>query len=116
MIKLDFVSVDQYLNQLHYTDMYKELPLEDREKIVFTAEEMLKNHFDEKYISVKAVALQTLYMIEGEKEEFAKFKRQGVTSFSMKGMSFSFEGGNISPDVVALINKEKRRASIGRLV
>lgn len=113
---MDFSAVDTYLHQLHYTDMYRELPIEDRQSIVFTAEETLKNHYDERYISVKAVALQTLYMIEGEAEEFAKFKRQGVKSLSLKGMSFFFEGGNVSPEVVALIKKERGRASVGRLV
>jgi hypothetical protein len=113
---MDFTAVDDYLHQLHYTDHYTELILEERERNVFTAEEMLKNHFDEKYLTVKVIALQTLYMIEGEEEEFAKFKRQGVKSFSIKGMSFSFEGSNISPEVTALIKKVQGRASIGRLI
>lgn len=115
---MDFIAVDNYLHKLHYTDYYTELDEPIREKIAFTAEEMLKRHFKENLITDEVVALQTLYIIEGESEEFAKFKRQGVKSFTVKGLSFSFEGANISPEVISLINNSsaKSAAGIGRLI
>jgi hypothetical protein len=111
---MDFTAVDNYLHKLYYTDYYTKLDQALREKIAFTAEEMLKRYFKEDLITDKVVALQTLYIIEGESEEFAMFKRQGVKSFSIKGMSFSFEGKNISPEVTALIRQNG--SAIGRLI
>ncbi|OKL36996.1 hypothetical protein [Domibacillus mangrovi] len=117
-----FSEIDAYLHSLFYTDAYTELPADIREKIAFTAEDMLINHYDEALLTPKIIGIQTLYMIEGEAEEFAKFKRHGVKSLGLKGMSFSFEGGNISPEVVALIEKAqaalqpKKRASARRLI
>ncbi|MGE7650485.1 hypothetical protein ACQKM1_22320 [Peribacillus frigoritolerans] len=119
---MTFIEIDEYLHKLHYTDLYKALPLEDRERIAFTAEEMLKSYYDDSLVTFKAVALQTLYLIEGAKEDFLTMKRQGVKSFSLEGMNFSFEPGIISPEVVALIEKSKvtettkKTAYVGRLI
>lgn len=119
---MDFTAVDDYLHKLDYTEPYTSLEITDREKKAFTANEMLLRRFDEEVITDKAIALQTIFMIEGESEEFAKFKRHGVKSMGLSGMSFSFDGSNISPEVVALIEKEmnktknKGSAAIGRLV
>ncbi|MYL44591.1 hypothetical protein GLV94_02950 [Virgibacillus halodenitrificans] len=120
---MEFVKVDDYLHKLSYTEVYTKLPLEDREKLVFTANEMLNYHFEEQFITEKAVAQQTVFMVEGESEEFAKFKRQGVKSFGLDGMSFSFEGSNLAPDAVALVEKQmesmksqKGIARVGRLI
>ncbi|MCK1982227.1 MULTISPECIES: hypothetical protein [Peribacillus] len=117
-----FIEIDEYLHKLHYTKHYTDLPVDLREKIAFTAEEMLKNHFDETLLSDKIIALQTIYMIEGEDEEFAKFKRQGVKSMKVDEISFSFDTGNISPEVISIIakvtetTKSSTRAYVGRLI
>jgi hypothetical protein len=118
---MNFQEVDEYLHKLHYTEHYTELDVTLREKIAFTANEMLLSYFDSEYITTKVVALQTLYMIEGEAEEFAKFKRHGVKSMGVSGMSFSFDSSTISPDVIALIQKmggkgTTGKAMLGRLV
>jgi len=63
--------------------------------------------------------LQTIYMIEGEAEEFAMFKRQGVKSMKVEDISFSFESGNISPEVITILTKattKTTRAYVGRLI
>ncbi|MCP3026607.1 hypothetical protein [Halobacillus sp. A5] len=116
---MEFAEVDEYLHKLHYTDVYTTLDEEDRERVVFTSKEMLKRHYDEDLLSTEAVALQSIYLVEGESEEFSKFKRHGVKSMGLSGMSFSFEGNNISPEVVALIEKQqvskKTGAAVGRL-
>ena len=119
---MDFTAVDDYLHKLDYTEPYTSLEIEDREKKAFTANEALLRRFDEEIITDKTVALQTIYMIEGEDEEFAKFKRHGVKSMGLSGMSFTFDGSNISPEVIELIEKEQSKskqrgsAAIGRLV
>ncbi|WP_390217647.1 hypothetical protein [Halobacillus seohaensis] len=51
-------------------------------------------------------------MLEGESEEFSKYKRHGVESFSTKGVSVSFNGDDISPEVLKLLDRNK--ASVGR--
>ena len=119
---MTFEEVDAYIQSLYYNDRYMELEPDVRQKVVFTAGEMLLSHYDEAYITPKAQALQTLYMIEGESEEFALFKRQGVKSVGLKGLNLSFDGGTISPEAIAVIEKtiadkgKKGRTSVGRLI
>ena len=74
-----------------------------QDKIVFGSFEMLRRRFGAAVITDEMTALQSLYMAEGEGQEFAMFKRQGVKSMGLDGMSFSFDGNNISPEVIALI-------------
>lgn len=123
----DFEATDLYLTALHYTDVYKEKSEIDRRSITFTAYDKLLNVYDDVYLTPKVVGLQTLYMIEGEEEEFSKFKRHGVKSMGLKGMSFSFieDGSGISPEAKALIERaieleneknKKSGARVGRLI
>lgn len=121
----DFASVDTYLQTLAYTDVYKEKSEEDRRSITFTAYDKLLSYYDDIYLTPKIIGLQTVYMIEGEEEEFAKFKRQGVKSMGLSGMSFTFDiTQQISPEVATLIAREKEKeaeakptgARVGRLI
>lgn len=111
---MDFSVINAYLQKLHYAAPYKKLEQQAQESIVFEAQELLKDHFDESKLNERAIALQVLFMIEGEEEEYAKLKRHGVKSYSVKGVSVTFEGHNISPDVMALLRPF--RASVGRLI
>lgn len=113
-----FETVDAYINKLPFCDCYMELETPLRQVSVFAAEELLKDHYKESLLTDRIVALQTLYMLEGEQEEFAKMKRHGVTQFSTKGVSASFEGDNLSPDVKAVLGEGKsaKKAFIGRLI
>ncbi|MFD2924172.1 hypothetical protein [Halobacillus naozhouensis] len=118
---MDFTAIDDYLHKLYYADHYTELEESVREKITFTANEMLERHLETELITDKIVGLQSLYMIEGESEEFAMFKRQGVKNMKVGDLSFSFDNpNNISPEVVAIIKKKKAKsgvqAGIGRLI
>lgn len=108
---MDFASVDAYLQQLNNTQVYTDLDQETKEKAVFSAIEALKDVYRESLLNDRIAAIQTLYMLEGDDEEYAKLKRHGVSSFSTKGVSVSFDsgngsGGSISPEVVSIINKK----------
>jgi hypothetical protein len=111
---MEFIQVDEYLNKLHYNEPYLKLESAAKEAIVFTAEELLRDQFKESKITARVIALQVLFMLEGEDEEFSKYKRHGVQSFSTKGVSISFNGSNIAPDVLAVL--KPARASVGRLI
>jgi hypothetical protein len=128
---MDFTEIDQYLHNLYYSDPYTSINLaEDRQKLVFTANEMLLNFYDQSLLDNKLIAKQALYMAEGEGEEFALFKRQGVKTMGLDGMNFTFELNNISPDVQAAVSRKlaeiaaaeaaeqakNKRAGIGRLI
>lgn len=109
-----FETVNEYLSKLHNAKVYTDLAEVDKTSAVFTAEELLKDHFAADKLTDRAVALQVLYMLEGEDEEYAKLKRHGVKSFSTKGISVSFEGSGVSPDVINLLQPKK--AFVGRLI
>ncbi|GGB41701.1 hypothetical protein GCM10011409_19040 [Lentibacillus populi] len=108
-------SIKGYLDRMYGNELYKELVKEDQEKIIFVAHELLKDNFKEDDITDRAVALQVLYMLEGEEEEYAKLKRQGVKSYSVKGVSVTFEGTEIAPAVIQLLEPVPK-AKVGRLI
>ena len=108
-----FEKVDAYLNKLHNADIYTKLDEATKEKIVFSAEELLKDRVNPLKINERIIALQTLYMLEGEEEEYAKLKRHGITSYSVKGVSVSFGNGDISPEVLSILQS---KAIVGRLI
>lgn len=110
-----FELVDNYLKLLSGNNLYIELTETEKIKVVFTAGELLKDHFPNADANIRAIALQVLYTLEGDDEEFAKLKRHGVKSFSTKGISVSFEGTGIAPDVIHLL-EPKKSAYVGRLI
>lgn len=112
---MEFVKVHDYLQKLRTSADYKKLAKEDQEAAVFEASEFLSDHFSEKAITVRAVGLQTLFMIEGEGETFAMLRRQGVKNYAVKGISVSLEAAGVAPDVVTILNPPKR-AAVGRIV
>lgn len=111
---MDFTAIDEYIKKLPSNETYINLLEDNKNKNVFAAYELLKDNFRESKITDRAVALQTLFMLEGEEEEFSKYKRHGVESFSTKGISISFNGSNIAPDVLEIMGANK--ATVGRLI
>ncbi|MUK89152.1 hypothetical protein GMD78_12290 [Ornithinibacillus sp. L9] len=102
---------------MYGNDLYKEMEVSEQDKLIFNASELLKDNYDESKLSVRVVALQSLYMLEGEDEEYSKLKRHGVKSYSVKGVSVTFEGTNISPEVVSILgNPKNNKATVGRLI
>ncbi|OCA87297.1 hypothetical protein [Pseudobacillus wudalianchiensis] len=115
-----FTDVDTYLFSLAYTEQYQEFDVLEREKRVFTAYELLTTYYPADILTPKIIALQTKYMIEGEEDEYAKYKRQGIKSLGVKGISLSFDDKStaIAPDVIALIEQTNTSggAFVGRLI
>jgi len=108
-------SIKEYLDKMYGNGLYEELESTDQDKIIFGALELLKDNFKEESITDRAVALQVLYMLEGEEEEFSKLKRHGVKSYSVKGVSVTFDGTEIAPSVIQLLEPVPK-AKVGRLI
>ncbi|MGD6993997.1 hypothetical protein [Sutcliffiella horikoshii] len=111
---MDFTQIDAYLEKMHFANQYRKLEQPNKESIIFEATELLKDNFAEAKLTDRAIALQVLFMLEGEEEEYSKLKRHGVKSYAVKGVSVAFDGNNISPDVLAIL--QPKRASVGRLL
>lgn len=110
-------SIKAYLEKMPNSDSLLDLEDKEQEKIIFSSFELLKDHYKEKDITDRAVALQVLYSIEGEDEEYAKLKRHGVKLYSVKGVSVTFEGGEIAASVIAILGDPKTKsAKVGRLI
>lgn len=118
----DFTLVEEYLKSVAYTDIYLEKSEEERKKLVFTAYDRLLNYFSERYLTPKVIGLQTVYMIEGEEDEYALLKRHNLKTIVLKGMNLTFdEAHQISPDVLEIIQRsmdsdKPRGARVGRLI
>lgn len=113
---MDFAEVDRYIQRMPFTERYDALGDAQKEAVVFAAEEVLADEYDRKRLTERTVALQTLYMIEGEAEEFSKLKRHGVKQYNVKGVSVTFEGAGISPEVTRILERPLRGAGTGRLI
>jgi len=113
---MDFKKVDEYLGRMPFTDLYDALDSETKEAVVFAAGETLAEEYGRSRLSERAVALQSLYMIEGEREEFAKLKRQGVKTYNVKGLSVSFDGADIAPAVLRMMKGRTLTGGTGRLI
>lgn len=111
---MNYEAINNYIEKLPNNDGFMNLVEDEKIKTVFAAFEKLKDHYIESLITNRAIALQTLYMIEGEEEEYSKLKRHGVKSYSVKGVSVSLEGSGISPDVLNILGSNK--AKVGRLI
>ncbi|KQL57233.1 MULTISPECIES: hypothetical protein [Bacillaceae] len=109
---MDYEAINAYLAQMPFTALYDELSSDDKVKHVFNAQEVLKAHYRASLLSERAVALQLLYMLEGEEEEYAKLRRQGVSSFSTNRVTASIGGSEIAPEVRSLL---KSKGRVGRL-
>lgn len=113
MITIETVKI--YLALLPNTAAFSALKELDQDKHIFAALELLKDNFPIEKLTDRAVALQVLFMIEGEEEEFAKLQRQGVKSYSVKGVSVTFDGKGIAPSVIDIL-VGKQSAMVGRLI
>ncbi|WP_458463794.1 hypothetical protein [Paenibacillus sp.] len=111
-----FTEINAYLEKLHGADEYTKLATIDRQKAVFTATELLGDYFPVDKLTPRSIALQVLYTLEGEAEEYGKLKRQGITKFATKGISVEFSGSGISPEVIQMLKPSSSKARVGRLI
>src|SRR5699024_2963215 len=118
-------SIKDYLERMYGNDLFVELESPAKEKIIFNAHELLKDNFKEKDITDRAVALQVLFMLESDASDFSSLRNQGVSSYSVKGVSVSFgssesetnsnnRNGLIALAVLAILKKNSR-TKVGRL-
>lgn len=111
---IDYEEIKEYLSKLKDNERFLELEESEKEKVIFSAFETLKDFYREKSITTRVIALQVLYGLEGDYEEFERLKRQGVSNYSVKDVSVSFDKYEvISPVVIKLMNPN---ASTGRLI
>ena len=117
-------TVKKYLELMYGKELYEELDSEDQEKIIFNAHELLGDNYKESLITDRAVALQVLYMLESDESDFSSLRNQGVSSYSVKGVSVSFgssesktsnDSGLIAPAVMTLLNPNSG-AKVWRLI
>lgn len=109
------MSVNEYLNKLPGTDQFLALDQTVQDRWIFQATETLNDFLSARKITDRMIALQTMYEWEGESEDYAILKRQGIESFSAEGLSVSFKSGSVSPLVLAIVNRSGR-AGVGSVI
>lgn len=109
------MSAKTYLAQLPGTETFLALETTEQDKWIFQATETLTDHLASRQITDRTIALQTMYEFEGESEDFAMLKRQGVDQFSAEGLSVSFKSGSVAPKVMDIVYKPGR-ARVGSII
>lgn len=109
------MTVKEYLGMIPGTDEFLALDQAEQDRWIFQSEEILKDHLHPRQITHRVIALQTMYMFEGESEDFAVLKRQGVDQFSAEGLTVSFKSGSIAPQVMDIVDRGGR-AGVGRII
>lgn len=103
-------AIELYISRLPYSEFFVDLQQEVKDKVIFSASEMLRRRFAAAaVITDEMIALQALFVVEGEKEEFAKFKRHNLSSVQVEDLRLNFnEKGeqSISPEVVAIVDAQ----------
>lgn len=113
-------DVIDYIAQLpaSMTASFTSLTAQEQGKQVFSAMEMLSDFYPSDKVTARTAALQTLFSIEAEGEEFARLKRHGVQNFSTKGTSVSFSRvDSLAPDVISILGQPKQKGGyVGRMI
>jgi len=117
---MDFTEVNAYMEKLYSAGPYFELPTHEQQTAVFEATELLADEFGADKLTPRIVALQTLYMIEGEAEDYAMLKRQGIKNLKVKDLSVEFDAAfDIAPMVLKIMKPPASAlggARVGRLI
>lgn len=98
-------AIDLHIQQLPFTEAFDAYDDVTQTKIIMASTDDLVDAFDESIITEKMVALQAVYVAEGQTDEHAKFKLHGVKTMRIEDIHFTYDGGLISPKVVAMIEK-----------
>ncbi|QFG05686.1 head-to-tail adaptor [Bacillus phage 035JT001] len=119
---MEISEVKDYISKLPdaMTAAFLGLSAEEQDKQIFAALEVLGDNYKKDVITARAAALQVLFSMEGEDEEYARLKRHGVQSFSTKGVSVSFGSLDaLSPEVRHILGEPTKGSSsvfVGRLI
>ena len=127
-----FADVDAYLNLITGAENYTSLTTTERQKLVFTAYELLSLTYSEPLLSTKVVAYQALYMADAMADEaeaatteetavLQTIRKAGAKSYTLDDVSVTFDSAasttfGISPLVTTLLEAVKPGAFIGRLI
>jgi hypothetical protein len=109
------MTVKEYLGMLPNTADFLGLTDKEIDAWIFQAQELLNDHYSPYKITPRAIALQTLYMYEGDNEEIAMLRRQGVQQFTTEGMSITLLSAGVSPLVIDIMNRGSG-AGVGSLI
>lgn len=85
------MTTKEYLAMLPGTESFLALDDIQQDKWIFQATETLSDEYRPSQITDRVIALQTIYEYEGDGEDFAMLKRQGVDKFSTEGLSVSLK-------------------------
>lgn len=111
---MTFEEVDAYLQRILFADRYIDLEAGARTKAVFTAQEILSDGYKQEQLTPRLVGLQTLFMLEGEAEDVAMLRRQGISQAQTKDASVTMAGSSdIAPAVIAILGPIGGSAGIG---
>ncbi|QFG05331.1 head-to-tail adaptor [Bacillus phage 031MP004] len=119
---MEISEVRDYLSKLPeaMTAAFSGLSAEEQDKQIFAALELLGDNYRTDVITARAAALQLLFTLEGDDEEYARLKRHGVQSFSTKGVSVSFGSLDaLSPEVRRILGEPTKGSDsvfVGRLI
>lgn len=109
------MTVQEYLAKMPNTSAFLALSQPEIDAWIFEAEELLNDHYSPLQITTRAIALQALYAWEGDNEEIAMLRRQGVSQFNTEGMSVTLISAGVSPLVIDTINRGSG-ARVGSLI
>lgn len=98
-------AVELYISELPFKDAFDKLDDVLQTKVIIEANKQLIRFFGSGIITDEMVAIQAVYMAEGEAEGHAKFRRHAVTHMRLEDMTFTYDPKQmgIAPDVIALI-------------
>lgn len=113
-----YEEVKSFIGKMADTELFDALTTEEQDERIFTSSEYLAAVYGRRKLTDAALAFQVLYDLEAKSEHYQHLKRHGVTSFSSKGVSVSFnDGSNVAPEVVGFLGLPYNKgAGVGRLI
>lgn len=98
-------AVELYIDEMPFKEAFSKLDDVLQTKVIIEANKQLIRFYGASIITDEMVAIQSVYMAEGEAEGHAKFRRQSVTHMRVEDIAFTYDSKaiGIAPDVLALI-------------
>lgn len=110
-------GVKAYIAQMRGTELFDALGDTEQDAAIFTSSEFLKAIYGSRKVTDTVIAFQVLFDLEAQTEQYQQLKRNGVQTFSSKGVSVTFkETTNVAPEVFGILGSPRKGAGIGRLI